>query len=118
MNVERVLAKVRNLRYRYLPDETLFPTEVDQYDPWVIREALHNCIAHQDYELRGRISIVETPDELIFTNVGSFIPGDVEKVIVQDSPPEIYRNPFLATAMVNLNMIETIGGGIKKMFRT
>ncbi|MCJ7674985.1 MAG: hypothetical protein MUO33_07520 [Sedimentisphaerales bacterium] len=84
----------------------------------MIREALHNCIAHQDYELRGRISIVETPDELIFSNVGSFIPGDVETVIAQDSPPEIYRNPFLATAMVNLNMIETIGGGIKKMFRT
>jgi len=118
LNVERVFTKIRNLKYRYLPDESLFPIEINQYDAWVIREALHNCIAHQDYELRGRISIVETPDELIFTNVGSFIPGDVETVIAQDSPPEIYRNPFLATAMVNLNMIETIGGGIKKMFRT
>ena len=118
LNAERVFTKIRNLKYRYLPDESLFPIEINQYDAWVIREALHNCIAHQDYELRGRISIVETPDELIFTNVGSFIPGDVETVIAQDSPPEIYRNPFLATAMVNLNMIETIGGGIKKMFRT
>lgn len=27
-----------------------------------------------------------------------------------------YRNPFLASAMVNLNMIDTIGSGIKKMF--
>lgn len=37
-------------------------------------------------------------------------------MINRDSPPEFYRNQFLAQAMVNLNMVETIGGGIKKMF--
>ena len=87
-----------------------------KYEPWVIREVLNNCIAHQDYELRGRISVVENPDDLIFTNLGSFIPESVEKVIEQDAPPERYRNPFLANAMVNLKMIDTLGGGIKKMF--
>jgi ATP-dependent DNA helicase RecG len=116
LNVDRVLAKIRNLKYRYLPDNTLFPIEIMQYDPYVIREALHNCIAHQDYELNSRIMIVEQPDELIFTNAGSFIPGSVEAVIEQDAPQIYYRNQFLATAMVNLNMIDTIGGGIKKMF--
>ncbi|MCK4423050.1 MAG: hypothetical protein KAV18_03160 [Candidatus Omnitrophica bacterium] len=60
--------------------------------------------------------IVEGPDELFFTNAGSFIPGDVELVIEQDAPQSYYRNQFLATAMVNLNMIDTVGGGIKKMF--
>jgi len=118
INAERLFAKIRNLKYRYLPDETLFPTEISQYDSWVIREALHNCIAHQDYELKGKINLIENPDELTFCNVGTFIPGKVETVIEQDSPPEIYRNTFLAHAMVNLNMIDTIGGGIKKMFRT
>ena len=118
INAEKLFAKIRNLKYRYLPDETLFPTEISQYDPWVIREALHNCIAHQDYELKGKINLVESPHELIFRNVGAFIPGDVETVIKQNSPPEIYRNPFLAQAMVNLNMIDTIGGGIRKMFQT
>ncbi len=117
INAEKLFAKIRNLKYRYLPDETLFPTEISQYDPWVIREALHNCIAHQDYELKGKINLIESPDELIFRNVGTFIPGDVETVIRQDSPPEIYRNPFLAQAMVNLNMIDTVGGGIRKMFQ-
>lgn len=118
LNVEKVLSKIRNLNYRYLPNETLFPVEITKYDPWVIREALHNCIAHQDYELKGRISVVEKSDELIFDNLGSFIPGNIEAVIRQDSPPSVYRNPFLAHAMVNLNMIDTIGGGIKKMFKT
>lgn len=116
LNVEAVYAKIRNLKYRYLLDSSLFPTEVTKYEPWVIREVLNNCIAHQDYELRGRISIVENPDDLLFTNVGSFIPESVEKVIEQDAPPERYRNPFLANAMVNLKMIDTLGGGIKKMF--
>lgn len=116
LNVDKVLARIRNLTVRELPDGTLFPIELTQYDPWVIREALHNCIAHQDYGLRGRIQVVETPDSLLLTNVGGFLPGRVEKVIEQDAPLEIYRNPFLAEAMVNLNMIDTQGGGIKRMF--
>lgn len=116
INIEAVYTKIRNLKYRYLLNSSLFPTEITKYEPWVIREVLNNCIAHQDYELMGRISIVENPDDLIFTNLGSFIPESVEKVIEQDAPPERYRNPFLANAMVNLNMIDTLGGGIKKMF--
>lgn len=116
LNVDKVLARIRNLTVRELPGGTLFPVELTQYDPWVIREALHNCIAHQDYGLRGRIQVVETPDALLLTNVGGFLPGRVETVIEQDAPLEIYRNPFLAEAMVNLNMIDTQGGGIKRMF--
>lgn len=118
LNVDRLFARVRNLIYRHLPDGTLFPMETAQYDRWVIREALHNCIAHQDYRLQGRINVVETPESLTFTNMGGFIPGTVERVIRQDAPCETYRNPFLADAMVNLNMIDTQGGGIKRMFRS
>lgn len=118
LNVDKVLARIRNLTVRELPSGTLFPVELTQYDPWVIREALHNCIAHQDYGLRGRINVIETPDALILSNVGGFLPGNVETVIWQDAPSELYRNPFLAEAMVNLNMIDTQGGGIKRMFQT
>lgn len=113
---DKILAKIRNLTIRQLPSGTLFPHEVIQYDPWVMRETLHNCIAHQDYTQGGRISVVETPGTLLFTNLGAFIPGTVEEVIQSDAPPEIYRNPFLAQAMLNLNMIDTIGSGIKRMF--
>ena len=115
-NLEAVYSKIRNLTYRYLLNGSLFPEEVPKYEPWVIREALNNCIAHQDYALRGRINIIENPDDLIFTNMGSFIPESVEKVIKQDAPSEQYRNYFLANAMVNLNMIDSLGGGIKRMF--
>ena len=118
LNVDRLLARIRNLTLRELPSGTLFPLEISQYDPWVICEALHNCIAHQDYGLRGRINVVETPAGLLLSNVGRFLPGSVESVIRQDAPLEIYRNSFLAEAMVNLNMIDTQGGGIKRMFQS
>lgn len=117
LTVDQVLARIRNLTIRQLPSGTLFPIELTQYDPWVIREALHNCIAHQDYSLRGRINVVETPTALLLSNAGSFLPGSIETVIKQDAPLEIYRNTFLAEAMVNINLIDTQGGGIKRMFQ-
>ena len=115
---DRLLKRIRNLIVRALPSGTLFPQEITQYDPWVIREALHNAIAHQDYRRHGRIVVVEFPDRVLVTNVGDFLPGDVESVIRQDAPQAIYRNPFLADAMVELNLIDTQGGGIKRMFET
>ncbi|MDN5479809.1 MAG: putative DNA binding domain-containing protein, partial [Chryseobacterium sp.] len=115
---EQIGAKIRNLKYRYIKSGTLFPDEVDQYDAYIIREALHNCIAHQDYTLGGKIIVVENEDGWIsFTNSGTFIPKSVEEVVTSDSPESKYRNTFLVGAMVNLNMIDTIGSGIKRMFR-
>lgn len=116
LNSEAVNNKIRNLTYRYLQDNTLFPTELKQYEPYLIRETLHNCIAHQDYELQGKINVIEKPDELLFTNMGRFLPGSVDRVIAENAPPERYRNHFLANAMANLNMIDTVGSGIRKMF--
>lgn len=115
---DRLLKRIRNLTVRALPSGTLFPQEIDQYDAWVVREALHNAVAHQDYRRHGRIVVVEFPDRLLVHNVGDFLPGDVETVIRQDAPPANYRNPFLADAMVELNLIDTQGGGIKRMFET
>lgn len=117
LNIERIYGKIRNLKYRYIADGTLFPDEVDQYDPYIIREALNNCIAHQDYTLGGKILVVENENAtLTFANSGDFIPKNIETVIQADAPEPKYRNKFLADAMVNLNMIDTIGSGIKKMY--
>lgn len=117
LNTEEVYKKIRNLKYRYISDGTLFPDEVDQYDAYIIREGLNNCIAHQDYTLSGKINVVEHEDgKLIFVNSGSFIPSSVEEVVISDAPESTYRNPFLVEAMINLNMIDAIGSGIKRMF--
>lgn len=114
--VDKVYARIRNLKYRYIKEGTLFPDEISQYEPYAIREALNNCIAHQDYTQHGRINVIEMDDQLIFTNLGTFIPGSVEKVVTEDAPEEHYRNRFLASAMFNLKMVDTAGGGIRKIF--
>ena len=114
--VDQVFSRIRNLTYRYMAENRLFPIETTQYDRWVIRETLHNAIAHQDYTQGGRINVVEEAESLLITNVGEFLPGSVEEAIRRDAPPEIYQNRFLAEAMVSLNMIDTIGSGIKRMF--
>ncbi|MCP4266833.1 MAG: transcriptional regulator [Candidatus Brocadiaceae bacterium] len=117
LSIQEVYNKIRNLKYRYLPEGSLFPDEVDSYDPYIIREALNNCIAHQDYTLGGKINVIENEDSLlVFSNMGSFIPQTIENVITADAPEPQYRNWFLSNAMLNLNMIDTIGSGIKRMF--
>lgn len=116
--LDDVYKKIRNLNYRYMASGSLFPEEVKQYDPYIIREALSNAIGHQDYRLGGRITIVEKEDStLLFQNSGEFIPKTIENVLLQDAPETSYRNPFLVNAMVNLNMMDTIGSGIKKMYQ-
>lgn len=117
LSVDSLYAKIRNLKYRYIQEGSLFPEEVYRYDPYVIREAINNCIAHQDYTLGGKINVIEKEDDsLVFSNLGSFLPVRVENVIYSDKPSEFYRNRFLSDAMVNLSMIDTIGSGIRKMY--
>lgn len=118
LSSEEVYRKIRNLKFRYLLNEqSLFPEELLRYEPFCIRELLYNCIAHQDYTKRARINVVEFEDHhLIFSNYGTFIPLSIERVIQANAPEESYRNPFLVEAMRNLNMIETQGGGIRKVY--
>lgn len=117
VNVEKLKSKIRNLRYRYMVNEnTLFPNEVDQYDNYILRELINNCIVHQDYRLHGNINVMEYKDKLIITNEGNFIPETVENVLKDGFSSPYYKNQFLANAMVNLNMIDTVGSGIRRVY--
>jgi ATP-dependent DNA helicase RecG len=115
---DALFQRIRNVTLEYMPDGTLFPVPISQYDPWVIREALHNCIAHEDYRLAGKINVVEHPDRLVFSNLGTFIPPSIEWMLEHQSPPEHYRNQWLVEGMVRLRMIDQIGSGIRRMFDT
>jgi len=115
--VDKIYAKVRNLTYRYMPNQmTLFPIETQQYDSSLLRELLNNCIAHQDYTIGGRVYLDEFDDTVVITNPGSFIPGDVREVLRPGYTAPYYRNQLLADAMVKLNMIDTVQMGIFKVF--
>ena len=114
--VDQILHRIRSITLREIPDGTLFPREINQYDTWVLREALHNCIAHQDYSQRASVVVTEYPDHVQFSNAGAFLPGTVEKVLYDKGRPRRYPNKQLAEAMVELKMIDTLGSGIRRMF--
>jgi len=115
--VDKVFAKVRNLTYRYMPNQmTLFPMETEQYNSWLIRELLNNCIAHTNYQLGGRIYLNEFEDKIKFTNPGDFIPQKIENVLEVGYNPPFYRNQLLAESMVLFHMIDTATLGIRRAY--
>lgn len=116
--IDQIFLKIRNLTYRYMPNQmTLFPFETQQYDTWLLRELLNNCIAHTNFQLGGRIYVNEFEDKIIITNPGNFIPGSIESVLQVSYNPPFYRNQLLAETMVKLYMIDTATMGIRKVFR-
>ena len=116
LTVDEILSKIENLTMREMPGGTLFPDTMKQYDDYTIREALHNCIAHQDYTMQQRINFVENPTYLYYSNAGSFIPGTLDNALTNEEPQAYFRNECLCRAMVDFNMIDTVSRGIKKMF--
>ncbi len=116
--VDQVSAKIRNLTYRYMPNQlSLFPKETQQYDTWLLRELLNNCIAHSNYQLGGRIYINECEESINITNPGDFLPQTIEAVLQTTYSPPFYRNQLLTDSMVNFHMIETAASGIKRVYR-
>lgn len=96
---------------------TLFPFETKQYDTWLLRELMNNCIAHSNYALGGRINLDEEEDEITLRNPGSFLPGSIEVALQKNYTPPFYRNQLLAETMMKFNMIDTQSMGIRKVFK-
>ncbi|MGM0925385.1 MAG: RNA-binding domain-containing protein [Pseudomonadota bacterium] len=111
----RLYQQIRNVQVRILPEDQLLGVELAKYDQRIVLEALHNCIAHQDYARNGRVLVTEEPDRLILENAGGFFEGRPEDYVTGHKTPMHYRNPFLVNAMVELNMIDTMGYGIHEM---
>lgn len=115
---DRIFSRIRNLTYRYMPNQlTLFPFETKQYDTWLLRELMNNCIAHSNYALGGRINLDEEEDEITLRNPGSFLPGSIEVALQKNYTPPFYRNQLLAETMMKFNMIDTQSMGIRKVFK-
>lgn len=108
-------SRIRNVKIQLLPPDELVRREVEKYDQKSVLEAMHNCIAHQDYSQASRVSVTEYPDRLEFVSVGSFYEGAPDEYAVEGHVPRRYRNPALVQAMTQLNMIDHLGYGIERM---
>ena len=116
LSTTSILKQIRNVKYKFFPDHELLSTTVDKYDTRTILEAIHNCIAHQDYSFNSRIIVTEKIDKLIFSNAGSFFEGHPDDYTDGNKTPGKYRNSWLAQAMVSLGMIDRLGYGIHTMY--
>lgn len=117
LQVDKVLGKIRNEKFRYFDrEDTLFPTEGYRYTVEVIRELLHNAIAHQDYRLSGKVNVLEYEDRLVFKNEGLFIPGTIEAVLAVGYKPPYIRNTLLTNAMHKTGMIDQNTIGIRNVY--
>lgn len=115
--VEELANRISNTQYVYTIEGNLFPQDMKRYDVFTLREPLNNAIAHQDYSKGSMIDVVEYEDEkLVFSNKGQFIPASVEDVVTEDIPESFYRNRCLAETMRNVKMVDTEGGGIRKLY--
>ncbi len=117
-SVNNILKQIRNVKYKFFPSNQLIAVEVQKYDPEVILEGLNNCIAHQDYSYNSRVVITEKTGKLIFSNAGNFFEGTADDYTTGDKIPKEYRNRWLAEAMVTLKMIDSMGYGIHKMYKS
>ena len=110
------IASDSQYQLQVFPAKSVVGDRGQKYDTRVILEALHNCIAHQDYSLRSRVLVTEYVDRLVFENAGCFYDGKPEDYFTGEQTPTRYRNPWLTHAMVELSMIDTVGLGIRAMF--
>lgn len=115
LSTTELFQRIRNVQLRLLPQGQLLSREVAKYDQQTVLEALHNCIAHQDYTRDARVIVTETPHSLVFLSAGAFFEGHPLDYVEGLRVPLRYRNPFLVQAMVELNMIDTMGYGIRLM---
>ena len=115
LETSRLFQLIRNLRLSLLPPGQLIPIDISKYDQRIVLEALHNCIAHQDYRRCERVLVIERVGELEFQNAGEFFDGSPQDYVLGQRMPRRYRNRFLAEAMATLRMIDTMGFGIREV---
>ena len=92
----------------------------DNYTLDILRELVANCVAHQDYSKRSRIKVFETINKFVeFENQGvSLYPKkDMNNFAKGEDIPSLYRNEFLAQAMVEIGLMEAKGTGYNKIFK-
>ena len=77
-----------------------------------VREALINCIIHQDVNAQGHIIVERTDESLIFMNPGMML---VSRQQYFEGGRSICRNPILQKMFMRLGRAEKAGSGVDKI---
>ena len=103
----------RNLRTPY--QEGFVQQEVLAFDEKSCREAVNNAIAHRDYSIGGRSTIIHaSPDAFTVVSPGGFPMGITPENILEAAPH--WRNRLIAEAFEQTKLVERSGQGIDNIF--
>jgi len=126
--VERLAAPLITVFYRTLEHITarnqieplLLPggqqLQLPRYPEDVVREALANALVHRRLDLLDPVQVEHFDDALSITSMGPLVSGvTVDNILTTPSRP---RNRLLARAFRHLGLIEELGTGITRMYRS
>lgn len=126
--VERLAAPLITVFYRTLEHitarnrmESLLLPGGQQLQLWrypedVVREALANALVHRRLDLSDPVQVEHFDDALAITSMGPLVSGvTVDNILTTPSRP---RNRLLARAFRQLGLIEELGTGIARMYRS
>ena len=93
------------------------PRIVSAYRMEMLKEAIYNAVAHQDYSMGGTVDVIERDSESVTVRSrGSFGPFQPESFVLCRSSPSPSRNRFLREAMSKAGMVPGRGSGIRGMY--
>lgn len=96
--------------------EGLRRTDHPDYPPEAIREALLNAVIHRDYDFSGSTIINIYENRMEFISLGGLVKGiTVTDIMNGVSQP---RNPMIADIFYRLELIESYGTGIRRIFES
>ncbi|NRD26574.1 ATP-binding protein [Frigoribacterium sp. VKM Ac-2836] len=79
-----------------------------------VREAIVNAAMHRDYRVQDRVTIEHAQTQLSVTSPGALVSGVTPTNILTTSSRS--RNPQLAQALRMLDLAETAGSGVDRMY--
>lgn len=97
-------------------DDGLFRTGLPRYAQAAVRELVANALVHRDYTAPGQVRIAIESEVLAVSSPGGF-PGGLRIGNLLTAPPRA-RNPLIADAFKRAGLVERVGRGVNRVFRS
>ena len=97
-------------------DDGLFRLGLPLYSNTAIRELIGNALVHRDYSINGEVQVAIEGAALSVSSPGRF-PAGITIDNLLTAPPQA-RNPLIADAFKRAGLVERVGRGINRVYRS
>jgi ATP-dependent DNA helicase RecG len=96
--------------------EGAYRLDFPDYPEIVFREAILNSVTHRNYNIGGSILVSMFSDRTEILSLGGLLPGLTQELV--RTGVSVLRNDKLAALFFRLNLIDSYGTGIPRIFET